>query len=149
MQARHLAGRYIGAGNRMEHYTVPSDSLFGWGVGLIQLGSPYSITVLVDKSFLGLLTNESSVIQEADTYFYWVLAIPTCRILPPFLWDGIFIGATATRQMLLLHVHRFCQFLLLPITSSQGVNGKSCLVDGFYYLPVASRHLYKQFLVEK
>mgnify|MGYP001755784043 FL=1 len=39
------------------------------------------------------------VINEAENYFYWVLAIPLAGF-SAFLWDGIFIGATATRQML-------------------------------------------------
>ena len=50
------------------------------------------------KAFLSLLTNEVSVIREAGNYFYWVLAIPFAGFAA-FLWDGIFIGATATRQM--------------------------------------------------
>ncbi len=68
-----LAGRYIGAGNRMElHRTVRQ--LFGWGVGL---SAGFTLLYGIGgQSFLELLTNESSVIQEADTYFYWVLAIP-------------------------------------------------------------------------
>ena len=51
------------------------------------------------KDFLGLLTDDLSVINAADSYFYWALAIPFA-CFSAFLWDGIFIGATATRQML-------------------------------------------------
>ena len=51
------------------------------------------------RDFLGLLTNDTSVIEASGDYFYWVLAIPLCGF-SAFLWDGIFIGATATRQML-------------------------------------------------
>lgn len=91
-----LTGRYIGAGNPMAlHRTVRQ--LFVWGTGLSLV-----FTLLYfagGQSFLELLTNESSVIHEADTYFYWVLAIPLAGF-SAFLWDGIFIGATATRQML-------------------------------------------------
>lgn len=91
-----LAGRYIGAGNRPElHRTVRR--LFGWGIGLsIAFTLLYA---LGGQAFMGVLTNEASVIHEADTYFYWVLAIPLAGF-SAFLWDGIFIGATATRQML-------------------------------------------------
>ena len=91
-----LSGRYIGANNRKElHHTIRQ--LFGWGIGL-----SFVFTLLYGiggKSFLGLLTNDASVISEAGTYFYWVLAIPLAGF-SAFLWDGIFIGATATRQML-------------------------------------------------
>lgn len=91
-----LAGRYIGAGNRPElHRTVRR--LFGWGIGL---SVAFTLLYAVGgRAFMGLLTNEASVISEADSYFYWVLAIPLAGF-SAFLWDGVFIGATATRQML-------------------------------------------------
>ena len=91
-----LAGKYIGARNRITlHQTVRQ--LFNWGIGLsLAFTLLYAIG---GKSFLGLLTNEPAVIDEAGNYFYWVLAIPLAGF-SAFLWDGIFIGATATRQML-------------------------------------------------
>ena len=52
------------------------------------------------NAFLALLTDDRNVITAADTYFYWALAIPAAGIAA-FIWDGIFIGATATRGMLL------------------------------------------------
>ncbi len=90
-----LAGKYIGAGNRTAlHLTVRQ--LFVWGIGL---STGFTLLYLFGgKAFLGLLTNEVSVIREAGNYFYWVLAIPLAGFAA-FLWDGIFIGATATRQM--------------------------------------------------
>ena len=51
------------------------------------------------QGFLGLLTNDTTVIEAAGTYYYWVLAIPLAGFAA-FLWDGILIGATATRLML-------------------------------------------------
>ena len=91
-----LAGRYIGTRNRTGlHRTVCQ--LFYWGFGLSLM-----FTVLYSaagKDFLGLLTDDISVINAADSYFYWALAIPFAGF-SAFLWDGIFIGATATRQML-------------------------------------------------
>ena len=47
----------------------------------------------------GLLTDNKDVVSAAGTYFYWALAIPVAGIAA-FIWDGIFIGATATRGML-------------------------------------------------
>lgn len=91
-----LAGRYIGAQNRTGlRNTV--HQLFYWGVGLsLVFTILYSIG---GKGFLGLLTNDIEVINASDTYFYWALAIPLAGF-SAFLWDGVFIGATATRQML-------------------------------------------------
>lgn len=90
-----LVGKYVGANNRPALYRTVRQ-LFIWGVGL---STGFTLLYFFGgKSFLGLLTNETSVIREAGNYFYWVLAIPLTGFAA-FLWDGIFIGATATRQM--------------------------------------------------
>ena len=91
-----LAGRFIGAKNNVGLRKCIR-LLFLWGIGL-----SLSFTILyafLGRDFLGLLTNDTSVIKASGDYFYWVLAIPLCGF-SAFLWDGIFIGATATRQML-------------------------------------------------
>lgn len=90
-----LVGKYVGANNRLALYRTVRQ-LFIWGVGL---STGFTLLYFFGgKSFLGLLTNETSVIRKAGNYFYWVLAIPLTGFAA-FLWDGIFIGATATRQM--------------------------------------------------
>ena len=91
-----LAGRFVGAGNEAGLRRCVR-RLFLWGIGL-----SVCFTLLYGiggERFLGLLTDDVSVIKAADAYFYWVLAIPLCGF-SAFLWDGIFIGMTATRQML-------------------------------------------------
>lgn len=94
--AEALTGRYIGAcdGKRLRHAIR---NIFGWGIGFAVL-----FTLLYGiggKNFLGLLTDDREVIRVAGDYFYWVLAVPLAGF-GAFLWDGILIGATATRQML-------------------------------------------------
>ncbi|WP_102406229.1 MATE family efflux transporter [Parabacteroides bouchesdurhonensis] len=91
-----LSGRYIGARNEVL-FRRAVRLLFYWGTGLA-----LSFTLLYGiggEGFLSLLTNNRDVIIEANTYFYWVLAIPLAGF-SAFLWDGIFIGATVTRPML-------------------------------------------------
>ncbi len=51
-------------------------------------------------SFLYLLTDDRQVTAAADSYFGWALAIPAAGVAA-FIWDGVFIGATATHGMLL------------------------------------------------
>ena len=91
-----LAGKHIGADNRTALKQMVRQ-LFVWGISL-----SLAFTLLYGiggQSFLGLLTNEQSVIQASSVYFYWVLAIPFAGFAA-FLYDGIFIGATATGLML-------------------------------------------------
>ena len=92
-----LSGRYIGARNR-KAFTDTVRHLFIWGAGLTVLFT--LVYASGGNAFLALLTDDRNVITAADTYFYWALAIPAAGIAA-FIWDGIFIGATATRGMLL------------------------------------------------
>lgn len=92
-----LSGRYIGARNR-EAFTDITRRLFAWGGVMAILFT--GVYALGGNAFLGLLTDDKEVIAAAGTYFYWALAIPVAGIAA-FIWDGIFIGATATRSMLL------------------------------------------------
>ena len=91
-----MTGRYIGARNNTGLQRMIR-LLFRWGWGL-----SLSFTILYmigGQDFLGLLTNDTTVIKAAGSYYYWVLAIPLAGFAA-FLWDGILIGATATRLML-------------------------------------------------
>ena len=52
------------------------------------------------------------VIAAAGSYFGWALAIPVAG-MAAFIWDGVFIGATATRGMLQsMATATVCFFLL-------------------------------------
>lgn len=92
-----LAGRYVGACD-LKNLRHAVRNLFGWGVAMSLFFT--LLYGLGGKNFLGLLTSDREVIRVAGDYFYWVLAIPLAGFAA-FLWDGILIGATATRQMLL------------------------------------------------
>ena len=91
-----LAGKHIGANDRPALQQMIRQ-LFVWGIGLsLAFTIVYGIG---GEAFLGLLTDQKSVIAASSAYFYWVLAIPLAGFAA-FLYDGIFIGATATNLML-------------------------------------------------
>lgn len=104
-----LTGKYIGAkDNQSLRLTIRH--LFKWGIALSLL-----FTLLYGaggKSFLGLLTNDISVISASEEYIYWVLAIPLAGF-SAFLLDGICIGATATHLMLRSMLVASASFFLL------------------------------------
>ena len=91
-----LAGKYIGANDRPALQQMIRH-LFVWGIALALAST--LIYGIGGKEFLSLITNEQNVIAASSTYFYWVLAIPLAGFAA-FLYDGIFIGATATGLML-------------------------------------------------
>ena len=104
-----LSGRYIGA-RHAEAFFSTVRRLFGWGALMSLL---FTLTyALGGASFLQLLTSEEEVIAASATYFHWALLIPLCG-LAAFIWDGIYIGATATRGMLLSMAIATLTFFLL------------------------------------
>ena len=50
--------------------------------------------------FLQLLTDEPSVIEASRAYVWWAYLIPAAGVVA-FIWDGLFIGTTQTRGMLI------------------------------------------------
>jgi MATE family multidrug resistance protein len=60
-------------------------------------------------AFLRLLTSDAEVVQAAATYLPWVLLIPIAG-MAAFIWDGVFIGITATRGMLVSSMIATCIF---------------------------------------
>lgn len=104
-----LSGRYIGAA-RPEAFHRTVRHLFGWGIAMCLL---YTLLyVLGGSAFLSLLTDDQEVIAAAADYFPWACLIPLAG-LATFVWDGIFIGATATRGMLAAMAGGAVTFFLL------------------------------------
>lgn len=92
-----LAGKFIGAKNS-EKLKECIIALFKWGTAMAVIFT--MIYLLGGKAFLSFLTSDLSVIDAATPFHYWAVAIPICGFAA-FTWDGVFIGATRTRAMLL------------------------------------------------
>lgn len=91
-----LSGRYVGAFD-VGLLKCCVRRLFRWGLGLAVFFSLLYISG--GETIIGLLTDDSDVLRTAHDYLGWVWLIPFAGFAA-FLWDGIFIGATASRQML-------------------------------------------------
>lgn len=92
-----LAGRYVGAADAAG-FRRTVRRLFGWGLVLaVAFTLAYGAG---GRTFLSLLTSETSVVDMAMAYLPWAVAVPLTSFAA-FLFDGIFIGATATGRMLL------------------------------------------------
>ncbi len=104
-----MVGKYIGAKDR-QSLNSSIKALFQWGLAMAILFT--LIYLFGGNSFLSLLSSDSLVIQAATNYFYWAVAIPLSGIMA-FTWDGIFIGATRTRAMLLsMAIAMLCFFII-------------------------------------
>lgn len=91
-----IAGKMIGAQNR-GGYSDTVRRLFLWGAVMAALFT--AVYAAGGEPFLSLLTDNGEVIAQSRVYRPWTLLFPLCG-MAAFIWDGIFIGATASRQML-------------------------------------------------
>ena len=95
-----LSGKYYSAANKLAFDRV-YNSLFAWGAIMAVV---FTLVYAVGgNGFLMLLTNEAVVVQSAEAYFWWAVMIPIVSV-SAFVYDGIFIGLTATRGMLVSSV---------------------------------------------
>ena len=92
-----VGGRYWGA-HKWESFMATVRRLFVWGAMMTALFT--AVYVLGGESFLRLLTDEPSVVEASRDFVWWAYLIPVAGV-SAFVWDGVFIGITASRGMLL------------------------------------------------
>lgn len=118
-----LVGRFTGAhDNKQLHQTVKL--LFIWGF-LIAL--PFTVLyALFPDWFIGLVSDQPDIIPMAQPYHIYLAAIPLITFAA-FLWDGVYIGATASRAirntMLISSIGVFLpsSLLLMPPFGNHGL----------------------------
>lgn len=93
--AEALTGRFIGA-KTVEMLKLLIKRLFAWGLSLSILFT--IVYAAFTNEILTLLTDKLEVIAISQQYQFWALLIPIAGF-SAFLWDGVFIGATASKEM--------------------------------------------------
>ena len=95
--AEAMSGKYWGAGNGMA-FRQTVKRCFLWGAACTALFT--LLYIIGGEPFLHLLTDEGNVVEASAAYVAWAWLVPACSV-GAFIWDGVFIGITASRQMLL------------------------------------------------
>ena len=107
--AEALVGRYVGAAEwRAMRGCIRR--VFLWGVALAAIFT--AVYVFLGEAFLGVLSADTDVIAAACTYYWWAAVVPFAGFAA-FAWDGVFLGATLTRELLLSMVVAMLIFFLL------------------------------------
>jgi MATE family multidrug resistance protein len=91
-----LCGRYYGA-NDMTMLRRCITHLMGWGA--VVMIAFLIVYTLFSNTFAALITSDMAVIANIRNYDLWLTLIPPITVAA-FIFDGIFIGLSATRQML-------------------------------------------------
>ena len=92
-----ICGKYYGAGNAPSFHACIR-RLFAWGVIMTVV---YTAAYYFGANdILHVLSNEQTIIEASEPYLLWVALIPVAG-MGAFIWDGVFIGITDSRGMLL------------------------------------------------
>ena len=96
-----LVGKAYGKGQRDNVQSTKElqgivKALFGWsiGVGLVFT----AIYAIWGDACMQMMTSDEEVLQAAVRYMGWLIAMPLVSALA-FMWDGVYIGATAGVQI--------------------------------------------------
>ena len=102
-----LVGKYAGAGDGPNTSKAIRLS-FAWGMGLALC---YSLAyALCGDLLLRIFTDQELVIVASEPFLIWVILFPVLGS-PCYIWDGVFIGLTASRSMRNAMVLAFAIFL--------------------------------------
>ena len=118
-----LVGRFVGE----KQFTLLKNAiriLFVWALGI---GVVFSLLYLVTgDGCIRLLTSDSSVLSAAVPYMGWLIAMPVVSALA-FLWDGIFVGATAGKE-----IRNGMIFAAIAFVSGYGLAYRWCGAQALY-----------------
>ncbi len=90
-----LVGKYKGALDYI-NLKLAVKCAFVWAY---IFGCFFSLTFLIaGENIVRLFTNQEGIIAQAAPYMIWIVLAPIINIAP-YIWDGVFLGATAARIM--------------------------------------------------
>lgn len=90
-----MTGKYIGARDgRMLRQTVKWTFVWSMGIAVIFMG----IYQFAGVPLLRMMTSDPTVVEASKEYLPWLLLMPVIGCAA-FTWDGIYIGATASKAI--------------------------------------------------
>jgi MATE family multidrug resistance protein len=118
--AQVLCGEAVGARNR-EQFRRLVRALLLWGLGAGALIS--LVYALAGEPFAASFSTDPAVIATTRAYFPWAILLPVLGV-SAYIYDGIYIGATWTRALLLTMAAAVAVYgLLLLVTGPLGNHG--------------------------
>ena len=132
-----LTGRFIGEQDR-KGLGETVKYVFFWGA-VIGVLSTIAYAVF-PRSIIGLLTDNAEVISASEPYLFWLLLMPVLSCVA-FIWDGVFIGATASRAMMVCMVFSAGLFIASFYLCAPRFGAQALYIAYFVHLVVRSLYL--------
>jgi len=120
--AESMVGKYHGAQDKDK--TIDAIKLaFKWGFVFACLFSAYFMVEYLD--IIHLFTDQENVVAASLEFKWWMVAFPIISF-SCYIWDGIFVGLTASVAMrntmvAALVVYLLCYYLLLPVSGDKAI----------------------------
>ena len=90
-----LVGKFIGSNDR-DNLTKSIRLLLIWG---FSISIPFTILyALFPSTFVRIISDNPSILLEVKPYYIYMIIIPIVTFAA-FIWDGIYIGATASKAI--------------------------------------------------
>ena len=90
-----LVGKYIGASDKpMLRQSIKWTFIWSMAIAVIFMG----IYHFAGVPMLRLMTSDAAVVEQSKEYLPWLLLMPVIGCAA-FTWDGIYIGATASKEI--------------------------------------------------
>lgn len=131
--AEALCGKYIGAGDRdMTSRTVRYTFIWSMAIALAFT----FIYIFCGNGLIEIMTSDSEVALACSQFILWLALMPLLGC-SAFTWDGIFLGATASRQLrnsMILATAAFfiLWFALGPLASQSPEKAIHCLLVAYF-----------------
>ncbi len=144
--AESLIGKYKGA-NDIKNIKRTTRQIFFWSFlfGLTIM----LLFALCGNQLLRLFTNKPNLIEETKPYLFWIIIAPVVNIAA-YIWDGIYLGATATKPLRNSMIVAMMLFLgLVSILNPYGNHGLWAaftlllIARGFLLTVLAPKHLFR------
>ncbi|MCR5709616.1 MAG: MATE family efflux transporter [Bacteroidales bacterium] len=132
-----LTGRFIGEKDKPSLKATVKYTFF-WGA-VIGVISTLAYAVF-PRSIVGILTDNPEVISASEPYLFWLLLMPVISCVA-FIWDGIYIGATAARQMMVCMVFSAAGFIAAFFLCENRFRAQALYIAYFVHLLVRSLYL--------
>lgn len=132
-----MTGRYIGANDRLKlRTTVRLLLLWGLFFGLFFT----ALYGFYGEELVGLMTNDTTLIAAFSPYLIWLTTMPLVSCFA-FIWDGIFVGATAGKHIMNCMIAAAIGFVLAYLLFADSLGLHAVFLAYFVHLVARTVYL--------
>ncbi|MBR6423315.1 MAG: MATE family efflux transporter, partial [Bacteroidales bacterium] len=132
-----LTGRFIGERDWASLRETIKYTFF-WGA-VIGVVSTIAYAVF-PRAIIGVLTDNAEVITASGPYLFWLILMPLLSCVA-FIWDGIYVGATASRSLMVCMIWSAGLFIAAFYLCAPHFGAQALYIAYFVHLVVRSLYL--------